>query len=559
LLLENVHTCRVQGSDGQCWLKNAGPNATITREIAWSLLRECLACELLQDSISRAGGRRTADQLIGRTMSFMIDELQTYEQQLHRTSTSLRKRVSELTLLNQISDALSRSSDLSQTVQLFLIGVTAGGAGGLNRALLLLTEGDELVGHTGLGHLSREEGQKTWMAMAESGSELQILADRVFDGTFRADAELNKLLRTVRLRRDSDSPLASCLRERVARSYSPGTSVGHSNLDRMYKDTPFVAVPLFMEHDEVGVLVADNFVTGLPIIEESISLLQTLAHQAASEIINHRLHADLQRQLQETEHLYELLRENQNYLLQHERLVDMGKLATTVAHEIKTPLVAIGGFARRAERRLQAGEQPSQRDLDMIIKEVSRLERITSEILDYSKEVRLNFERVDLREALDDSLDIVESRLDAAGIHVQRKYPESACPVKADPRRLKQVMLNLFENAIDALSSTPERPVAGGTITLSVLDAGDAVTLEMSDTGPGIPDDLFDRVFTPFFTTKPEGSGLGLPVTRRIITDHGGRISLAKDDFGHTRFLIELPGWREPAVREMEHVTNTGS
>jgi signal transduction histidine kinase len=444
-------------------------------------------------------------------------------------------------------------------VQLFLIGVTAGGAGGLNRALLFLAEDDELVGHTGLGHLSREEGQKTWIAMAESGSELQQLIDRVFDGTFHADAELNTMLRTIRLRRDGGSPPATAMRERLARYYSPGGgTTGHPRLDELYKDTPFVAVPLYMEHDEVGVLVADNFVTGLPIIEETISLLQTLAHQAASEIITHRLHDDLQRQLQETEHLYELLRENQNYLLQHERLVDMGKLATTVAHEIKTPLVAIGGFARRAERRLAAGEKPSERDLDMIIKEVSRLERITSEILDYSKEVKLNFEKVDLREALDESLDIVESRLDAAGIQVQRHYANTACLVKADPRRLKQVVLNLLENAIDALSASPLRPTGGGVITLAVSPAQGSVTLEVSDTGPGIPDDLFDRVFTPFFTTKPEGSGLGLPVTRRIITDHGGRISLSKTELGHTRFLIELPGWHEPVLEEMPHVANIG-
>jgi len=131
----------------------------------------------------------------------------------------------------------------------------------------------------------------------------------------------------------------------------------------------------------------------------------------------------------------------------------MGKLATTVAHEIKTPLVAIGGFARRAERRLAAGEVPSEHDLGMIIREVSRLERITSEILEYSKEIKLNFERVDLREAIEESLDIVESRLEAAGIRVDRQYTDEACFVRADPRRLKQVMLNLLENAIDALST----------------------------------------------------------------------------------------------------------
>jgi len=131
--------CRVDGSDGRCWLKSAGADTTITREIAWSLLRECVSCDTLQNYITRADGRRTADRMIGRTLEFMREELNTYDLQLQRTSSSLRKRVSELTLLNQISDALSRTSDLDQTIQLFLLGVTAGGAGGLNRALLFLT------------------------------------------------------------------------------------------------------------------------------------------------------------------------------------------------------------------------------------------------------------------------------------------------------------------------------------------------------------------------------------------------------------------------------------
>jgi two-component system sensor kinase FixL len=120
-------------------------------------------------------------------------------------------------------------------------------------------------------------------------------------------------------------------------------------------------------------------------------------------------------------------------------------------------------------------------------------------------------------------------------------------------------MLNLLENAIDALSGSPGHPERGGIITLNVAPSPDRVMLEMSDTGPGIPEDLFDRVFTPFFTTKPNGSGLGLPVTRRIITDHGGQISLSKTDQGNTRFKIELPGWPTPAPEGVQHVANTGS
>jgi signal transduction histidine kinase len=559
-MAEADHVCQVEGTDGECWLRSADPDAEIPPSVAWSMFRGCLSCETLHDFVNRADGRRNADRVIGKALASMLTELRNYDVQLQQTSTSLRRRVAELTLLNLISDALSRTSDIDKAVQMFLIGVTAGGAGGLNRALLLLLEENDLVGHTGLGHLSREEGQRTWLAMAESGAELQELIARVFEGKFQVDPVLNASLRQVRMSRSVDSPLNMALNQRSAMHIQAGTQLpGHPLLDSMYQDVAYVIIPLCVEQDEVGVLVADNFLTGLPILEETVNLLQTLGNQAAAEIIGNRLHNDLERQLQETEHLYELLRENQNYLLKHERLVDMGKLATTVAHEIKTPLVAIGGFARRAQRAMADNKPPLERDLGIIIREVSRLERITTQILDYSKEVKLCTEKIDLRCTLDEALEIVESRLAQVRITVEKDYAETPFHVTADPRRMKQVILNLLENAIEAVSQTEDRGSDEGHVYLRMAEESDLVVIEVEDTGPGIAEDHMDRVFTPFFTTKVSGSGLGLPVTKRIVTDHGGRITLSRTQEGRTRFRIEMPRWTEvPTREEISHVKNTG-
>jgi signal transduction histidine kinase len=559
-MVEADHVCQVEGSDGECWLRSADPDAEIPPSVAWSMFRGCLSCETLHDFVNRADGRRNADRVIGKALSAMLTELRHYDLQLQQTSTSLRRRVSELTLLNLVSDALSRTSDIDKAVQLFLIGVTAGGAGGLNRAVLFLLEENDLAGHTGVGHLSREEGQRTWLGMAESGAELQDLIDRVFAGSFQVDPVLNSSLRQTRMSRAMDSPLNTALNSRSAVHVGAGAQLpGHPLLDSMYQNVAYVIVPLCLEQDEVGVLVADNFLTGLPILEETVNMLQTLANQAAAEIMGNRLHKDLERQLQETEHLYELLRENQNYLLKHERLVDMGKLATTVAHEIKTPLVAIGGFARRAQRAMAENKPPLERDIGIIIREVSRLERITTQILDYSKEVKLRTEKVDLRDTLDEALEIVESRLAQVGILVEKHYAETACHVKADPRRMKQVILNLLENAIEAVSQNETPQSDKGHVYLRIAEEHDQAVLEVEDTGPGVPEDHMDRIFTPFFTTKVSGSGLGLPVTKRIVTDHGGRITLSRTPEGRTQFRIEMPRWTAEATREENsHVTNTG-
>jgi hypothetical protein len=551
-----ANRCRIEGSNGECWLSTAR-EGDLTPGIAWTLFRECIHCETLRSYLNRSEGRRQADRVLGSALSGMFDQLHTYDLQLRNTGDSLRRKVAELTILNQVSDALARTADVNRTIQLFLVGVTAGGAIGLNRALLFLVHGRRLVGTMGLGNLSAEEGRRTWMELAEAGYELGGLIDKVHTGTFEPDAELNGRLRQVHIELETPTLLGTIMFEREPRRIAPDRRpLGHAFLEALYQDLPLVAVPLCHEDEPMGLLLVDNFVSGMPIHDETIALLSTLANQATTEIVNNRLHADLTQQLAETEHLYELLRENQNYLLQHERLVDMGKLATTVAHEIKTPLVAIGGFARRARKALEESERRPRHELDVIIREVQRLERITAEILDYSKEIRLNLEPVDLRATLEEALEVVDTRVAQAQIEVIRYYAQEPCEVMADARRMKQVILNLLENAIDAMS-TAEEDTAPKRLTVSTRLGAEHAELELADTGPGIPQDLFDRVFTPFFTTKATGSGLGLPVSRRIVADHGGRIRLATADGGGTRFIIELPR-REVLSRKLEEGNHHG-
>ena len=537
-----THSCRVEGNNGECWLKSADDGTEITPSVAWTLFRECIHCDTLRSYLTRADGRRTADRVLGRALAGMFDQLHTYDLQLRNTGDSLRRKVAELTILNQVSDALARTADVTKTIQLFLVGVTAGGAIGLNRALLFLVEGAHLQGTMGLGNVSVEEGRRTWIELAEAGFELGGLVDAVHEGIFSPNPELNARLKRVRLPLDGPSLLVALLADRDPRRVGPERRpLGHPLLDELYADLPLVAVPLCHENEAVGILVVDNFMSGLLIADETIALLGTLANQATAEIVNARLHADLKQQLAETEHLYELLRENQNYLLQHEHLVDMGKLATTVAHEIKTPLVAIGGFARRALKALEEPEHLPRHELSVIIREVQRLESITAEILDYSKEIHLNLEPVDLRLTVEDAMEVVETRVAQAHIEIERRYAEGACEVLADPRRIKQVILNLLENAIDAMSPTDSDKPPGGRLTVATRMGPEYAEVELADTGPGIPHDLFDRVFTPFFTTKAAGSGLGLPVSRKIVADHGGRIRLETAEGGGTCFIIELP------------------
>ncbi len=211
----------------------------------------------------------------------------------------------------------------------------------------------------------------------------------------------------------------------------------------------------------------------------------------------------------------------------------MGKVATTVAHEIKTPLIAIGGHARRALKSIK-NQKLDPHDLEIIVSEVERLESLTSQILDYSKETRLSLSRRDLNRIIEETLETLQERLIFSNIQLKTKFSPDIGEIKLDPQRIKQVLFNLIENAIEAMPQ-------GGNLTVTTRKKKNSVSLEMEDTGKGIAEEDMKTLFLPFCTSKPKGSGLGLPVSKKIIVDHKGTIDVQSQVNVGTRFIIILP------------------
>jgi len=243
------------------------------------------------------------------------------------------------------------------------------------------------------------------------------------------------------------------------------------------------------------------------------------------------LHQELNLRLKELEHINQLLRENESYIMKFEHFADIGKLATTAAHEIKTPLIAIGGYARRALRKYADYDL---NELKVIVKEVERLENITSQILDYSKELKLNLEEHNPNEIVLGALDLLKDRMKYNNVVLKTKLSRDVAKVKVDAQRVKQVLFNLIENAYEAMPG-------GGTLTVETKSKDDYLVLEIKDTGGGIPEQEMKNLFTLFYSTKASGSGLGLPVSKKIITDHNGFIQVESKINQGTKFSIYLP------------------
>jgi signal transduction histidine kinase len=509
-----------------------------------NLSSHCSACDYFNKNMGRSKGRREADQLAYSSLSLFLEQLNFYETQLDSTTSNLSKRIEELSILRRVSDALLESKDLDKSLRLILTGATAGQAFGFNRAFIFLLNEKKRVleGKMGVGPKDPQEAEKIWSELRENKVTFDQITRNILKGETSIDTGLSDLIQDIILPLDQDASLVSkSLLERKAFNISSSqlNQMNEEKLLSLLSPKGFAVVPIVAERKTLGILVADNLITGEPILDEDVTALQTFANEAAIQIENLILQKEIVLKLQELEHVHNLLKENQNYLLTHEHLTDMGKLAITVAHEIKTPLVTIGGYARRSLNNLKK-QKPDPHDLEIIISEVERLEKLISGILDYSKETKLFLAKVDLNRIVQETLEVLEEKLKSNNIQLKTQFSKDIKEVEIDPQRIKQVLFNLIGNAIEAMPK-------GGGLTIITQKRKNSVKLEVEDTGKGISDEEMKNLFIPFYTSKPRGSGLGLAVSKKIIADHKGTIEVQSRVNMGTKFTIALPVDRTPA------------
>jgi len=233
----------------------------------------------------------------------------------------------------------------------------------------------------------------------------------------------------------------------------------------------------------------------------------------------------------------EELKRSQDKLIQAEKLASLGRLTADVAHEIRNPLTAVGGFARRLNK-IATG--PKEKEYaGIMLAEVDRLEKILRDVLTFSRDGRSYLEKNDLRDVVQDALKIYEDLFVEQSIEAEVRIEEGILPVLMDRDQVRQALRNLVNNAIDAM------PKGGAlTVTAGREEHNDVsyMFLRVSDTGPGIAAEDLPLIFEPFFSTKTSvhGTGLGLSITRKIMEEHGGFIR-AENIAGGSAFTLYFP------------------
>jgi two-component system sensor histidine kinase PilS (NtrC family) len=225
-----------------------------------------------------------------------------------------------------------------------------------------------------------------------------------------------------------------------------------------------------------------------------------------------------------------------------DRLAALGEMSARIAHEVRNPLVSIDSVLQLLDEDLKSGDA-ARKDIETISREVRRLHKIVSDILSFSRPKPSTRQPGDLVALLRAVIAQVEPQFRGKEIAVESKLPEKLPPVPIDADRLRQVLLNVLLNAFDA---TPTK----GAVAVSVVSDDDFATIRVEDTGIGVPPEVLPKLFTPFFSTKTRGTGLGLAVSRGIVDEHRGTISLHNRSEGGTRVEITLPRHDEANVLE---------
>lgn len=489
--------------------------------------------------IAMEGGYVTAVMDVQSQESYAFDRYQVASlEALSRLVASIVQSVDwykQMEMLHRLGQQLQHTLDLKSLYHAILTCVTAGPGFGFNRAILFMLDEEnmDLEEKLHIGPASTEEAHRIWSEIGEQTIE-EYLDKAPRQASY---AEVSVADRFMRIPVDSgDIETLSEMGGAVAAARDRKTSCSVVEaFQQILQAEEFALIPLIARRRLIGVILADNAITGQPIAPRLLETLGAFASQAALALSNAQTFRKLEVAFKELESA-------KDQAHRHERQAIVGRLMQYVTHEIRNPLAVIGGFARRILKTTE--EEETSRRTGIIAQEIARLEIILKDVMDFMSPLSLDYELVSVEALACEMADMIKESAKEANVRVVCECLEPIPDAHLDVDKMKQTLLNLCKNAVEAMPN-------GGELTIRLTAEDGYVCIEIEDTGTGFQSDQIDRLFEPFYTTKKYGSGLGLALTKQIIDHHGGSIE-ARSELNHgTAFTIRLPVNR-PARKDVK-------
>ncbi|MEX6688957.1 ATP-binding protein [Danxiaibacter flavus] len=217
-----------------------------------------------------------------------------------------------------------------------------------------------------------------------------------------------------------------------------------------------------------------------------------------------------------------------------EKFAATGRIARTMAHEVRNPLTNIGLASEQLRGEIDGNNEEIALLMGMIDRNVSRINQLITDLLNSTKFVQLQYTKVNVNNLVDDTLMLAKDRIDLKNIKLEKSYDPNLCDIKVDPEKMKIALLNIIVNAVEAMESS------SGVLNIKTEKDGDKCLIRITDNGSGMDEETVSKLFEPYFTRKPNGTGLGLTSTQNIILNHNGKIAVMSAPGTGTSFTITL-------------------
>jgi signal transduction histidine kinase len=404
----------------------------------------------------------------------------------------------------------------------------------------LLEDPDQksLVGKMAMGPSTAKEAGVIWAHISSlpKQNSLKETLESYYKMAKNADHHVNSIVRglTIPLDTQNNVLIQSVIRGNpivLNRNEWPDSS-GKELLDRLGADVAAI-IPLRVEDKGIGCIVVDNIFSRHPIMDRDMDILHLFANQAALAIENARLQSSLSQQLANLVEAYRKLGENQRQMIESEKMVAVGKLTAIAAHEFRTPLVSIGGFCRLTLKN-SPPDSIIARNMRTVIAEVERLERVVKMLLEYVSNPDPKKQLADMNRLIKDVALFMRPKFEQGNIQLHLDLSSNLREIPFDIWQMRQVFLNLFANAVEAI---PE----GKSLSVATSGGEGGIQIVVADTGVGIPADRMDKIFQPFYSTTAKGTGLGLYICRQILEKHKGTIEVTSIPGEGTTIYLFIP------------------
>ncbi len=463
-------------------------------------------------------------------LSFMLSNNEPQIIMVMDDVTNKTKRDYQISLITQLSGTIQKDDALDHILRTILTAVTSGTGLGFNRAMLFLRDDKNniLYGRMSVGPDTLDEAFSIWSSLNPlKGKEI---LSRGINGDDAHGRLLKEKVESTSFDLNEDTIFTQILQsgETIHITDALHDQRVNDEIKKFIDVNEFVIVPLIALNKIIGILIADNKFNQMPITQDSVDLLTVFAYQAALSIETYNNLELLKQEM-------EKIRHRQEAIVESEKLAAIGRIASHIAHEIRNPLVTVGGYSRRILQTANAQQvdiQKIKKAAQIIMTETERLEKILANVMDFTRPSPFLLRFNNINEIIDDTASLLSNLFQERRVELSLQLQEVPL-IKSDFNQMKQVMLNLLQNALDATQPY-------GIVEVKTYSDDKKVYIEVSDTGSGIVEEDIYRIFEPFYTTKTTGVGLGLAIVKKIISDHNGDIKVINKERGAV-FTISIP------------------